>query len=261
MSKIVNRAILAVGHSRLGAIRRAYQPYLKGDGARPFEFTFLRLLDDIFQPNIVSEKGVDNLHELIPARFKEMVHQVNPDVIISCVMGNEHNFLALLNHPRRFDFYLPARPDLLTDESAEVLPVALVEDLIRARLKKFSLYLSVLAPLSNGRMLHVPPPPPVASASHIEAHPAMFEKRLQNRGVSPAPFRLKVWLLTCEIQRQLCEDVGVAFYGLPRAVFDADGFFARSYWNEDPTHGNTEYGKLILDDIVRASFPALVMAE
>jgi hypothetical protein len=182
-------------------------------------------------------------------------------VIVSCLMGNEHNYLSMLNHPRRFDFFLPSRPDLPTDESTQILPFALVEDVLRSRMEKFRLYLSELCPISNRPFIHIPPPPPIAHASHIEKYPARFEKRLHRLGVSPAPFRLKMWLLTCEIQRQLCEDAGVMFYRLPDAVFDRDGFLAQGYWSEDPTHGNGAYGKVLLDDISATSFQALVMAE
>jgi hypothetical protein len=262
MSKIVNSAILAVGHSHLNGFRRAYNNlYNKDPSARPFKLTFMRLLDDIFKPNIVSENGADRLNETIPEQFKAIVHQDNPDVIVSCLMGNEHTFISLLNHPRRFDFYLPSRPDLPTDESAQILPRALVEDVLSNRLEKFRLYLSVLAPLSNGRMIHVPPPPPIADARHIEKYPSLFEKRLLRLGVSPAPFRLKMWLLACEIQRRLCEDAGVLFYRPPDAAFDSSGFLAQACWSEDPTHGNAVYGKLLLDDISTTRFPALAMAE
>ena len=176
---------------------------------------------------------------------------------MSCIMGNEYNFLALLNHPCRFDFYLPARPDLPTDENAELLPVSLVEDLMRARMEKFELYLSALSLLSNCQIIYVPPPPPIVQAAYIEAHPALFAKRLKRFGVSPAPSRLKMWLLNCEIQRQLCERAGVILYPLPEVIFILEGFLAEPYWNEDPTHGNAAYGKVVLDEISRTRFSQL----
>ena len=118
-----------------------------------------------------------------------------------------------------------------------------------------SLYLSVLAPLSGGRMIHVPPPPPLADNAYIASYPSHFGKMARKFGVSPKFFRMKMWLLTCEVLRKLCGEKGVVLHPVPKSVGDAEGFLAETFWNEDPSHGNFKYGQIILDDVARTSFP------
>ena len=259
MSSVVNKSILAVGHSHLAALRRGYRRSYERSATPPFTFSFMRLLDDAFKPDITEEGGVRKLNQLIPQTFEALVKRDNPDVIVSCITGNEYNFVALLNHPRRFDFYLPGRPDLPTDESAEILPVNLVEDLMRYRLRRLSLYLSALAPLGGGRLIYMPPPPPISDNAYVASNPSHFGEYARKFGVSPKFFRMKMWLLTCGVLRKLCEETGVIFHPVPKSVEDAEGFLAETFWNEDPSHGNFKYGKIILDDIAGTNFRRLVV--
>jgi hypothetical protein len=259
MSGVVNKSILAVGHSHLAALRRGYRRGYQQNSAPPFNFSFMRLFDDAFKPDITEEDGVRKLNNVIPQTFEALVKRHNPDVIVSCATGNEYNFVALLNHPRRFDFYLPGRPDLPTDESAEILPVDLVEDLMRYRLRRLSLYLSAFAPRGGGRLIHMPPPPPISDNAYIASYPSHFGEYVGKFGISPKFFRMKMWLLTCGVLKKLCEETGVIFHPVPKSVGDAEGFLATTFWNQDPSHGNFEYGKIILDDIARTNFKRLVM--
>jgi hypothetical protein len=266
MTNVINKRLLIFGHSHLNALRRAYrQFYEDGDNPAappPFAATFIQLRQDVFQPNIIKEGGNRRLHGAIEQRVSALTEQRKPDVIVSCAMGNEYNTLAMLNHPRRFDFYLPSRLDLPTDETAEILPVDILEDLIRSRLvRSLGLYLELMSSYDSVPKIHVPPPPPVRETAHIEAYPSVFGEKAKKFGVSPAFFRLKMWLLTCEVQKKLCAAAGVTFHSLPNAVFDQDGFLATPFLNKDPTHGNPKYGKVILDDVARTSFPRLLMEK
>ena len=265
MSDIINKSILAVGHSHLNALVRAYREfYGKGStGPGPFTVSFLQLHQDAFQPNIISENRKRRLHDAIEPHFQTVVKRDQPEVIVSCVMGNEYNTVGILNHPRRFDFYLPARPDLPTDENAEILPVGLVEDLIRARLANaVGLYLGMLSRAGTHAVkVHIPPPPPVRENSYIETYPGQFGEKVRQFGVSPPFFRLKMWKLTCRVLQRLCEEAGVNFHRLPDSVFDADGFLAQPFMNRDPTHANARYGQIILDNIARTSFSGLEMEK
>jgi hypothetical protein len=266
MTDVVNKHLLAFGHSHLNALRRAYRRFY-GNGEDPsapppFAVTFVQLHQDVFQPNILDENGNRRLNDTIKERFNTLIKRGRPDVIVSCAMGNEYNNLGMLNHPQRFDFYLPARLDLPTDETAEVLPVDVVEDLIRLRLdRSLDLYFKMISSYGGVPKIHVPPPPPIRETAYIEAYPGVFGEKAKKFGVSPAFFRLKMWLLTCEVQQKLCAGAGITLHSLPTSVFDPDGFLAKPFLNQDPTHGNAKYGKVILDDLARTSFPGLVMEE
>ena len=266
MTTVANKHLLIFGHSHLNALRRAYRRFY-GNGEDPsapppFAVTFIQLHQDVFQPNIVKERGERKLHDAIKQRVAVLVKKDMPSVIASCAMGNEYNTLGMLNHPQRFDFYLPSRLDLPTDETAEVLPVDIVEDLIRIRLERtLGLYLEMISGYGSVPKIHVPPPPPIRETAYIEAYPGVFGEKAKKFGVSPAFFRLKMWALTLEVQKKLCAAAGVILHSLPSSVFDADGFLAKAFLNRDPTHGNAAYGKVVLDDIARTNFSRLVMEE
>lgn len=266
MTDVVNKHLLAFGHSHLNALKRAYRRFY-GNGKDlsvppPFAVTFIQLHQDVFQPNILKEKGHRRVNDAIKQRLSTLIERDSPAVIVSCAMGNEYNTVGMLNHPQRFEFYLPTRLDLPTDETAEVLPVDLVEDLIRLRLDRtLGLYFEMLSSVRGVPKIHLPPPPPIRDSAYIEAYPGVFGEKAKKFGVSPAFFRLKMWLLTCEVQKKLCAGAGISFHSLPKSVFDPDGFFAKPFLNEDPTHGNAKYGKLILDDVARTSFPRLAMED
>jgi hypothetical protein len=257
MRDVVNESILALGHSHLAALRRGYNRCQRSSQP-PFSFSFMRLNDEMFQPNTAFADGVEKLNEAIPSAFEALLTRDNPDVVVSCIRGNEANCIGLLNHPQRFDFYLPSRPDLPTDETAEILPVDLVGDLILHRLRHLQLYLSALAPLSGGRLIHLQSPPPIGDNAYIASYPSQFGEKAKKFGVSPKFFRLKLWLLTGEVLAQLCRDVGVILHPAPQPVRDAEGFLAKKFWNEDPNHGNAQYGKVILQNIARTNFRLLV---
>ena len=81
--------------------------------------------------------------------------------------------------------------------------------------------------------------------------PGTFQDRVDQFGISSPQFRQKVWLLYCDVTRSMAEDLGVKVLDAPIAGQD-DGFLAKPYWCDDPTHGNIDYGDLVIDAFLEA---------
>ena len=60
----------------------------------------------------------------------------------------------------------------------------------------------------DGPIYVAPPPPPIPDEAHILANPGGFKDLAAERGVSPAPLRLKLWRLYCEVLREQVEAAG-----------------------------------------------------
>lgn len=218
------------------------------------QIVFIPLQRPPFRPNIVDNGDRSKeLNKTIARRIAFYVRRHKPAALVCCILGNEYNAVGLARHPRPFDFYFPSDPDLPTDTNAELITLSTFEEVARQRLEDFKFYLETFSRSVSLPIISVPPPPPVPDAEHIAAHPSMFASAIRNLGISPAYLRLKIWKVFVRAQEQICQDVGVRFHRLPAAVFDSSGCLAKQYWNADPTHGNVEYGKVILSDIIAAS--------
>ena len=95
-------------------------------------------------------------------------------------------------------------------------------------------------------------PPPVLDAKHIETYPGAFAKDL-NRGVAPASLRLAVYEIQIEIMREMAVAESIAFIPPPPEAVTVAGGLAPAFWNRDPSHGNSAYGALVLEQIRKAA--------
>jgi hypothetical protein len=253
--------LLIIGHSHLNALRRADLAVRRKaeatgvtDAAEANRVDFVWLQQAMFRPNIVDNSDqTKSLNEAVVKRIAFYIRRNNPSALVCCILGNEYNAIGLVRHPRPFDFYLPSDPDLPTDTSAEIIPLAMFEELLRQRLSVFRFYLEAFSKFVTIPIVSVPPPPPVPDEKHIMAHPSMFASTVGKLGVSPASLRLKIWKVFVRTQENICQELGVRFHHLPAAVFDSNGCLAKQYWNPDPTHGNAKYGRLMLDDLMSAN--------
>jgi hypothetical protein len=237
--------ILAVGTSHLAAVQGAARQ--NGGGAR---IAFAQLRDTRYRGALVrAPDGAPSLSW----RLAEDVGERSRELIVSLIGGNKHNILGLLNHPRPFDFVLPEEPDLPFTPGAECVPVDLVADSLAKRAANELDLLRLLRKATTVPMVHMESPPPNPSVDHIRRHPGVFKDRIDELGVAPVHLRYKLWRVHSSVVRSACAEAGIGFVPVPREAMDAQSMLLEPAWADDPTHGSTWYGALVLKQILDAA--------
>jgi hypothetical protein len=233
--------IFVMGHSHLAALAAAFQQWPQD--RMPLHAEFVLLNEKTYQPAVVDGA-------LQPAILAEMKKQPY-DLYVSLLGGNDHAVLSMLNHPRVFDFVLPEAPSLSLTPGAEIVPARLVLEALQNRIIPHFELLALYRQAAPGPLLHIESPPPIPSAAHIETYPGYFTDLIQQCGVSPAPFRYKMWRAQAGLYRSMCAQLGIGFLPVPAAMCDEDGMLVQAAWPQDPTHGNHVYGMHVLEAILR----------
>jgi len=240
--------LLGFGHSHLVALMRARRAreHAGRTGGRKAHFTRLNHPD--FQPNF---EVVNRTRRIIPAleqRLGDIIRQHLPDAVICVLMGNEYNSMAMVRHPKPYDFAWPER-GFAAAPGVEEIPFAMMQaQLAMLAERNALLFWRVIAQAADCPVYLLPPPPPIASEAHIRAHPGKFGEMAAKHGINPPQFRQKMWQLYCQVLRQAVAGSATRFVDLPGTVFDG-GYLAEPYWSPDPTHGNAAYGEILLAEI------------
>jgi hypothetical protein len=168
------------------------------------------------------------------------------DVLVSGVQGNHYNAIGLLTDGAPFDVHVPEWPRM-PDKDLPLLPLRIVEELLRDELKEFQLFASKLRILGYRCFMHLSAPPPVPDAEFIRSKlPLLPSGDLPE--VSAADVRLKLWTIQQRMVRKAVEEHGGILLGPPSGTQDGDGFLKREYW-KDSVHANAAYAALQLDQI------------
>jgi hypothetical protein len=242
-------SVLIAGHSHLAALRHVYRALSRaqGDKTLPFtvEFLFLRdrKRDDLKKKQGPTALPLDAIRDAVTRSAAKYV--------VSCVGGNAHTSLGLINHPQPFDFVLPEEPDLPLIPGAEILPSEAVRAALRSKMQKPDAALAELRAATSRPMIHLESPPPIPSEEHIRKYPSVFEARIAARGVTPITLRYKLWRLHSSIVRESCKQLGVSFMTVPPSAQNSDGTLVEQAWNDDPTHGNRWYGIRVMHRLAK----------
>jgi len=235
--------LLIVGQSHVAAFRSAAKARREHDPEAPRTRT-IHLGEERYAPALIEDESVARFGEALVREIDDQIGRHTPRVA-SCIGGNVHNALALLRHPRPFDFILSGVAEPQTIEAgAEPVPEDLVraalmdgmaDDLVRLRL------LASRAPV----LVHLQSPPPLASDAQIaERADAFFQSRgIAATGVASNGLRRRMWLLQSRIMAEACAELGIPYLSVPPQAMDADGFL-RPDLSADATHGNGGYGEI-----------------
>ena len=185
---------------------------------------------------------------LDPARsafHPEIRNVLSEGVVFSAVGGAAHNILALVTHPRPFDFVLPERPDLPLTKGAEVLPFAAVREALAAAVRDYLHIIGLVRRTATGRVFHIDAPPPLEDGARIlQDVPWKFFEDL-TRDVAPAALRWKCWRLHSDLVGTFCRTEGVEVLPPPAESMDARGFLKPEFYR-DAMHVEESYGALVL---------------
>jgi hypothetical protein len=179
--------------------------------------------------------------------YSDMIHAARrfnrPDVdVLFLVGGNEHNDLCFCEHPVPWDFHLPGVDTL--DPSRQVLPLSLIERLLRERLDRVAATLYFLGREFNLARRHcICPPPPIPSSEHIIGHPEVFDFSRQR--LAPAHLRLKVYRVYVALLQGICNGLDIRFVPVPAEAQDAEGYLVERHWY-GCTHADATYYEPLL---------------
>jgi len=166
--------------------------------------------------------------------------------VFSFVGGIRYLSLGAVGHPQPFDFVLPADPTLPLDPDAEVVPcVAVREKMAQDDMRHLSA-LDRIVEVADGEVYQFesPPPPPQAWLEEKRAE----KRRAEELDLPPAFVRLKLWRLYSEIVQEATERAGAHFVPHPEEAVDDEGFLKEGF-SKNPTHANSRYGALVLDQL------------
>lgn len=233
--------LLVVGQSHVAAFRAAARTHREAYPDEPRART-IHTLDEAHAPEFEGDRFGPRLR----AAIEDQIARHAPRVV-SVLGGNVHNMLALMRHPRPFDFLLSggeAGPPL--DPQAELVPESMVRAALEDRLATDFARLRALG-MAAGGFIHVESPPPVRQEAFIRDRAEAYFRDTSGREIVPGSpgLRWRTWRLTSRILRERVKALGGCFMPVPRSVLDEEGFL-RLDLAADPTHGNEAYGEALI---------------
>lgn len=172
-----------------------------------------------------------------------------PDHLILAFGGTEHNVLGLIESEPKFDFVYP--PYLDFADGRALIPSTAIEALLKERIapavERAMFARSCFA--SIGSTVHaLAPPPPFLSMDQRVKLPKLF-KPLLEAGITPANIRRKLYAVACKVIGESYASHGIKIIPAPTEALDDQGHLHRHLWDRDPTHGNDDYGRLVIGQL------------
>ena len=188
-------------------------------------------------------------------------HAADADVVILW-QGSQHLAEFLFRHAIPFDFVVATHPHLPLELKSRIVPESLVREYECRFLVDLDWVLMRLAERPAGRTFVCETPPPKgddAALRELMLGEPYFQDRARLLGLdlsqarlSPRTLRLKLWLVIHQLLKELADKHGAGYVEAPEAAIDPDGFLKPEFWERDVGHGNSRYGHLLLDTVLRA---------
>ena len=240
----MNRAILVIGQSHVGAIRAAAKARREADPER-LRTRVIHTLESHYAPEVSGDGDGDGFSPVLVETIRDQIDRHDP-LVASASGGNIHNGFALVRHPRPYDFLLSGEHGPPLDPEAEPISEALVRAALEDGLARDRVRLREIARIAGG-FVHLESPPPLADGAYIAAQAdAYFRDRdVGVLGVASAGLRYKIWRLHSRIVAGYVAALGGRFLPAPRETQDDRGFLLQAFAG-DATHGNQAYGEAVI---------------
>ncbi len=238
-----NKSLLFIGMSHVIAIRTANEKQ-----PRP----------GVEVLRIPTEKSVKNTGQAYPAFdiesgkiLPDKLGNPNPDVVVLCLSGNEHNVYALFEHPEKFALVTAdGRVDDDIDDRTFV-PSSVFKDLVLARrVANREMTQDIAALFPKAQIVQMLPPPPMEDGEALRNMKDMDPKLEEafKSGIGPDATRLAAYEIGIEvIKDEVRAHDALIVEPHPDALTKAG--FLKAELCDNPTHGNAVYGQMMLDKI------------
>ncbi|MGB0660736.1 MAG: hypothetical protein ACPGNV_11200 [Mangrovicoccus sp.] len=177
----------------------------------------------------------------------EDIRVTNPKSVAILAGGNQHAVLGLIEHPKRFCTSDSQGNLVPSDTTArQLIPRQVLRNVVKDQSRRFfGITRAIHDKYPHAEFFHVLSPPPVEDTKHLQENPGVFRSRL-HLGISPPELRKAIYDLQAELYAELATELGATLLSPPAPAVTQDGFLHSDYCNNDPTHGNTAYGALLL---------------
>ncbi|MCF6305116.1 MAG: hypothetical protein L3J33_07085 [Rhodobacteraceae bacterium] len=242
------KRIVILGHSHVNALRGGAQ-LVDGINGGAFTLEFLQIHTIQKSPTLSGAP---------PYVMDPHLDSVIRDSLLACdallllAYGKEHNNLGLINHPRKFDFFLSEDSSLFVDDARELIPEEFVKSQLRFQTAKLASILDKIRKMAPESLpvFQLECPTPIPSEAHIIKYAGPYKERIDELGVAPSHLRYKLWRLFCQLAKEYCAASDIEYVPIPEHALDENGFMSEEYWQVDPTHGNAIFGKAVLENFI-----------
>jgi hypothetical protein len=182
------------------------------------------------------------------ARFIEQLS--DREIVVSALFGNELADLQLINNLAPYDFAGRDGPSSWSWPDPQYQPIdrAYIERRIVSA--SFAVILSITTlhqQLPGARVIHVLPPPPLKHPELVARREALDELIARYGFVRPT-LRLKWHYAYCEHVEKALVPLGIEVLWSPSRSRTREGFI-REELSEGLTHGNSEYGSMLWEEL------------
>lgn len=182
---------------------------------------------------------------------RDLARQFPADIVFCCLGGTEYNLLSLVEAGEPTDFMFDRDDTVLPGR--KVLTKGVVRAALTLRMRSAHGRLQAVRAAYKCPLICVAPPPPFLEMGDPTGLPSAFTPFL-SRGITPAPIRRKWYRTQIDLLAAQCAADGLPLMAAPTSAQDADGFLLRSFWANDPTHGNAAYGSALIEQMKASEF-------
>lgn len=189
----------------------------------------------------------------------------DPEVVALSLGGNLHNLISLMESPVPFALgdavagSVPPPdlqgPDPQTDAARRFVPHDMLWALLDRRLAPTrQQFRDFHARFARSRLVYLASPPPtragpVLSEEEMTGTTPRAMTRYLAFNANPPALRVAVYRMHERFYAALAAENGARVLAPPAAAVTAEGLLSDAFWDDDPTHGNAAYGRLVLDQI------------
>ena len=236
------------GHSHLAVLQRAWdslsnKPDFSKHRAHFFIidhkniYEFFSIVDGIAEP---SDKLIKQINAIIEGAD-------DVEMMLS-LAGNDHSIIGLAKTEHDY-LVMGAGPDTAKQQNNQILSHDLLSAVFEERLVGVKQLIPQLMVCFQVKAYMLASPPPLIDEQRIKNHPGVFAEILEQFGVNRSQNRLSLWQIQNQVMQQYANDNLIEFISNPQEIFDDDGFLSENFSGNDPTHGNDEYGILVLKNL------------
>lgn len=174
----------------------------------------------------------------------ELLRRLKPKKVFCTFGGTEHNIIGLIEAVPPIDFFTMDE-DVMAER--RTIPFSLMRTLLLRLLSGQFQRMERIKAIYDCEYMQISAPPPFRDLEE-GILPKKFREDV-HRGVAPPSVRKKIYRLHSDLVRHRCGELGFGFLEPPQSSVDQDGFLKKRFWDRDPTHGNINYGALVLSQI------------